>query len=217
VLVTILIVYGMIYVDVTSRAKEAYREAEKFTSWHKDPVLKKSFLEQKYIKDKRELDSKLSKRKLSKERYEQDLEILGFDKDHAMKESSIKYAYQWYKDTYELFSPPESIYVRKARLLAHSAKQMWREELQSKNIPFEEYMLDLENGESEGKITVFSTACMSTAEKMKGILRAEKIESEIFDSEAEGYLKQEGIKLIVGKKDFWKAHRLIKGNMKEFK
>ena len=58
---------------------------------------------------------------------------------------------------------------------------------------------------------------MKLAKNMKGIMEKGKIKAEIFDSEANGYLKQEGIKIIIQKEDFWKAHDLIKRNMKEFK
>ena len=59
-----------------------------------------------------------------------------------MKESSLKYAYQWYKDTYELFSPPESKWVKFAREKAPQALELWKQELREKKIPFEDYMFE---------------------------------------------------------------------------
>ena len=79
-----------------------------------------------------------------------------------------------------------------------------------------EYMLDLESGETEGRITVVSTRHKKTADRLSGILKEKGIQAQIFDSAANGYLEQEGIKIMVDKDDFWKAHNTIKENLKEF-
>lgn len=139
---TIAMVYAMVYVDVVLRAKEAYEEGEKYWRWHENPELKKAELEKKFEKAKAELEKKFAKNKVTKEEYERQLEILEFDRDFQMKESAIKYAYRWYQDTYELFSPPESKWVKLAREKAPLAREKWKEELRAKKIPFEEYMLD---------------------------------------------------------------------------
>lgn len=139
---TIAILYGMIYIDVVSRAKESYIQGEKFWRWHEHPEEKKSELDAIYEKGKADLEKKLSKKKISQEEYDRQLEILGFDRDRNLEDSSIKYAYVWYKTAYELFSPPESKWVKLSREKAPIAKEKWKEELRSKKIPFEEYMLD---------------------------------------------------------------------------
>jgi hypothetical protein len=127
-----------------------------------------------------------------------------------MNESAVKYAYQWYKDTYELFSPPESRWVRRARFLAPAAKERWRDELRAKNIPFEEYMLDLEAGEDAGTLTVYSTGGRAEADRCAALLNAKGIAAKIYDAPAEGRLPQEGLKIIVPRERFWDAHEALK-------
>lgn len=139
---TIAALYGMIYLDVVSRAKESYLEGEKYWRWSEHPEEKKTELDQNFEKSKAELDKRLAKNKISKDEYDRQLEILQFDREHALEESSIKYAYVWYQTAYELFSPPESKWVKLSREKAPLAKEKWKEELRAKKIPFEEYMLD---------------------------------------------------------------------------
>ncbi len=139
---TIAILYGMVYVDVILRARESYMEGEKYWRWSEHPEEKSAALEQEFNKEKAGLDEKLAKNKLTKDEYDRRLEIAQFDRDRSLDESSIKYAYVWYKTAYELFSPPESKWVRLSREKAPLAKEKWREELRARKIPFEEYMLD---------------------------------------------------------------------------
>ena len=142
VVAALVIVYGMIYVDVVLRAKHAYQEGEKYTQWHSDPLEKQKALKEQFLKLKKDWDKKLKKEKITQKEYNRQIEILEFDHQRQLKESAIKYAYVWYKTAYELFSPPESKWVRLSREKAPVAKEQWKEELRSKNIPFEEYMLD---------------------------------------------------------------------------
>jgi len=213
---TIAVVYLMIYVDVRSRAREAFQEGVRYESWYNKPDIKKDFLEKKFTREKVELDNKLAKGKLTEQVYRQDLEILEFDHEQGIQESSIKYAYQWYKDTYELFSPPESVWVRKARLLAPAMKQKWREELREKNIPFEEYMLDLEPGEDDKRLSVFSTKDGSLSEKLKNLLNSSGIDCVIFDERSVRRIPAAANKLIVSAEQFWQAQDIVKKNLKEF-
>lgn len=210
VLVTVAVAYGMVYVDVRARAREAFRQGEKYSRWADNPDEKKLFYEEKFLSEKARLDKKKERAEISAEQYDQDLEVLAFDRDQAVKESSIKYAYQWYKDTYELFSPPESKWVRRARFLAPAAKEKWRDELRSKNIPFEEYMLDLEAGEDAATLMVCSTRCRATAQKALAALSAKGIAARLYDAPAQGRLSQEGLKIIVPREKFWDAHEILK-------
>lgn len=212
---TAAIAYAMVYVDVLARAREAFRQAERYEAWEKDPEQKKRHFEAKFLKEKGLLDKRKEKGDLSAEDYDQDLEVLKFDRDQAVNESSVKYAYQWYKDAYELFSPPESRWVRSARFRAPAAKERWRDELRAKNIPFEEYMLDLEAGEKPGMLTVLSTNDRGELERCVEALKAKGIEPEVYDAPAKGRLKQEGVKVIVPRERFWEAHEILKSTVKE--
>lgn len=135
-------VYIMIYVDVVARARYAYFEGEKYWRWNDKPEEKGSFLETKFNGDKTKLDKMLTRGKITPEEYQTKLEATHFDKEQALEESSLKYAYQWYKDTYELFSPPESRWVKLARDKAPLAKEKWKQELTAKGVKFEDYMLE---------------------------------------------------------------------------
>lgn len=139
---TIAAIYGMIYVDVVLRARSAYMEAEKFMRWHQHPEQKSAELNARFDEEKRRLDRRLEDKKVSADEHARQLEVLEFDRRRNLEESSVKYAYVWYKTAYELFSPPESKWVRLSREKAPAAREEWKKELRSKNIPFEEYMLD---------------------------------------------------------------------------
>ena len=138
----ILILYTMVYIDVVMRARESYLEGEKYWRWNEHPDEKKTELEKEFEKSKQELEKKLASNKIPKDDFDRQMEILQFDRDRNLEESSIKYAYVWYKTAYELFSPPESKWVKLSREKAPLAKEKWKEELRAKKIPFEEYMLD---------------------------------------------------------------------------
>ena len=132
----------MVVADVILRARESYLEGEKYMRWNENPELKKTDLFAKYGKLKTDLDSKLEKGKIKKDEYDRQIEIITFDRDRQMEESALKYAYVWFQTAYELFSPPESKWVRLAREKAPVAKEKWKEELRAKKIHFEEYMLE---------------------------------------------------------------------------
>ncbi len=144
-------VYIIVYIDVVSRAREAYLEGEKYWSWHHDQQLKIKQLDEEYAHEKKLLERRLNpniiaiilgKKKLSKEEYQQQIEALEFEHKRRLEESSIKYAYVWYQTVVELFTPPESKWVKLSRQKMPVAKEMWKQELRSKNIPFEDYMLE---------------------------------------------------------------------------
>src|SRR5215467_5917573 len=138
---TVAVMYGMIYADVVMRAKESYQEGEKYWRWSEHPEERAQYLDEKFRTDKTVLDTRQIQGRISKEDYDRDLELLQFDHAQALKESTIKYAYLWYQTTVDLFSPPESQWVRMAREKLPQAKQRWEAELRAKKIPFENYMI----------------------------------------------------------------------------
>ena len=139
---TIAIMYGMIYVDVLMRAREAYTEGEKFWGWHFQPEKKQEYLAGELEKELKRSENEFTREKIDKTQYEQDIKIAKFNFNESLEESSIKYAYVWYQTAVELFSPPESKWVVLSRGKMVKAKDLWKEELRAKNIPFEDYMLE---------------------------------------------------------------------------
>jgi hypothetical protein len=142
VLCCIAAVYALIYVDVILRARSAYMEGEKYFSWYKNPELKAQVLNAEFEKEKAKLDKKLSKGKVTQDDYNKELDIAKFDTQQKLGDSSIKYAYVWYQTVVELFSPPESKWVKLSREKMPVAKELWKKELTQKGIPFEDYMLE---------------------------------------------------------------------------
>ena len=142
VALTVAIMYAMVYFDVTMRAKSAYMEAEKYRSWHENPQAKKLALQEKLDKEMKKLEAELSKNKIKKEDYDKEAEVARFNFSRESEESSIKYAYIWYQTAIELFSPPESKWVKLARQKLPEAKALWRKELERKGIKVEDYMLE---------------------------------------------------------------------------
>jgi hypothetical protein len=142
VLVAIIGVYAIVYRDVVSRARESYENAERYMAWNADPESKKKYFTDRFEADKAALTAEQVKTRMSDREYRRRLDALEFDRDFALSESSLKYAYQWYKDTYDLFSPPESKWVREARKKAPQVLEQWKQELRAQKIPFEDTMFE---------------------------------------------------------------------------
>ena len=135
-------VYAMIYADLVLRARSAYLEGEKFMEWHRDPGAKKAFFEAQFEREKAGLDAEKAAGRMAEAEHLQRVKLERFRADEAAAESSLKYAYHWYKTAVELFSPPRSRWVRLSESKMAEAKELWKKELDSKKIPYEEYMLE---------------------------------------------------------------------------
>lgn len=141
-LVVIFLVYFVVYIDVMLRARSAYLEAEKYVDWYYNPSKKVEFFDKEFNVEKQKIDKLLKKNKLSKEEYEIKLELLEFEKERKIKESSLKYAYIWYKTAIDLFSPPESKWVKLSKQKIEKIKQLWKQELKQKGYKIEDYMIE---------------------------------------------------------------------------
>jgi hypothetical protein len=140
--IAILGAYALIYHDVVSRAHAAYLQGEMHMAWQANPMAKQIYFDNKLAAQKQKLDRQRAKGKISDDEYKRKTEAAEFDHDFALSESSVKYAYQWYKDAYELFSPPESKWTRMAREKAPQALALWKQELRAQNVPFEDTMFE---------------------------------------------------------------------------
>lgn len=132
----------MAYVDVILRARSAYLEGEKYLEWNRRPELKTAHFDALLAKKEARLRRELQAGKMQPEELAQRLELARFERDQSASESSLKYAYIWFQTAVELFSPPESRWVRLSRVKMAEAKEAWRAELKAKKIPFEEFMLE---------------------------------------------------------------------------
>jgi len=93
IILTLIIAYFMARYEVVRRAKREYLEGEKFLSFYKNPELKKQYY-----------DEKLRKKEISQEEYEM-----------LMEDNALKNAYVQYQTVIDLFTPPESKWVKLSR------------------------------------------------------------------------------------------------------
>jgi len=140
--VAVAVMYAMVITDVCLRARHAYLEGEKYARWADNPALKQQALDAELARDTAALDARLARGKITKEERDRRADLAKFAHDRRLEESSIKYAYVWYQTAVELFSPPESKWVKLSRRKMPLAKERWKAELRAKHIPFEDYMLD---------------------------------------------------------------------------
>ena len=135
-------VYGMVYADVWLRARSAYLEGEKYLEWDRRPELKAADLDRMLAEKGARLQAERTAGRITAAELEQRLSLARFERDEAMKESSLKYAYVWFQTAVELFSPPESRWVILSRQKMPVAKELWKKELTAKKIPYQDYMLE---------------------------------------------------------------------------
>ncbi|MBI4369786.1 MAG: hypothetical protein HY547_06120 [Elusimicrobia bacterium] len=135
-------IYSLILGDLWLRGRDAYLEGEKYMRWHQNPQEKRSSINAEFNGRRQDIERLLRKGRLSEKDFEERLELLEFDQEEQLKESSVKYAYIWYQTAVELFSPPESKWVKLSRQKMPQAKELWKQELLANKIPFEDYMLE---------------------------------------------------------------------------
>jgi hypothetical protein len=135
-------VYAMARVDLTLRARSAYLEGEKWSEWSRKPELKKAHFDAALAAREGELSRELAKGKLDRAAYERKVGLARFERDQAVAESSLKYAYVWYQTAAELFSPPENRWSVQARAKMTEARALWKKELDARKIPYQDYMLE---------------------------------------------------------------------------
>jgi len=93
VAVALIIMFIMARFEMVRRAGREYNEGEKFMSFYKNPDLKKQYY-----------DEKLKKKELTDPEYEM-----------LMDDNSLKNAYVEYQTVVDLFTPPESKWVKMSR------------------------------------------------------------------------------------------------------
>ena len=135
-------VYGMARVDLYYRSRSAYLEGEKWMEWSRKPELKKAHFDAELAAREGELSRELAKGLLDKASHDRKAGLARFERDQAVAESSLKYAYVWYQTAAELFSPPENRWSALARVKMGEARELWKKELDAQKIPYQDYMLE---------------------------------------------------------------------------
>ena len=140
ILATGCVVYALVYVDLIFRAREAYLEGEKYLEWNAHPDLKKAYYD-KLLADKEEkINANLKSGHITVTESQEQLALAHFEEKERLSESSLKYAYVWFQTAVQLFSPPDSRWVEKSRLEMPRTLALWKQELDLKRIPYQDYM-----------------------------------------------------------------------------
>jgi hypothetical protein len=135
-------VYAAACADVVLRARSAYNEGEKWLSWSERPELKKAHFDGEFEERRKALESDRSAGRLTPAEFDRKLGLARFERDQAVAESSLKYAYVWYQTAAELFTPPESRWTAMSREKMKTTRELWKKELDAKKIPYQDYMLE---------------------------------------------------------------------------
>ncbi|MBI5597571.1 MAG: hypothetical protein HY928_15885 [Elusimicrobia bacterium] len=130
-----------VYADLWLRARTACLTGDRYMAWNSDSAAKKAWFDARLSAEKSALDEDLAAGRMDKAEHAERAALAEFRRDEAVAESSLKYAYHWYKTAVELFSPPETKYVRLSRQRMAEAKRLWKLELDAAKIPYEDYML----------------------------------------------------------------------------
>lgn len=109
VVASLLIAFLMARFEVERRAKREFNEGEKYLSFYKTPDLKKQYY-----------DEKLRKKEISDPEYEM-----------LMEDSALKNAYVQYQTVVDLFTPPESKWVKMSRERLNEITPIYNEWVES--------------------------------------------------------------------------------------
>ena len=110
--------------------------------WSRRPELKKAHFDAELAAREAELSRELAKGRLERGAYERKTALARFERDQAVAESSLKYAFVWYQTAAELFSPPECRWTVMARVKMKESRELWKKELDAQKVPYQDYMLE---------------------------------------------------------------------------
>ena len=135
-------VYAAACADVVLRARSAYLEGEKWLSWSEHPELKKAHFDAELAARQKAIEADRDAGRLTPAEFDRKSGLARFERDQAVAESSLKYAYVWYQTAAELFTPPESRWTRMSREKMKTTRELWKKELDAQKIPYQDYMLE---------------------------------------------------------------------------
>ncbi|MBI5883512.1 MAG: hypothetical protein HZB91_10465 [Elusimicrobia bacterium] len=135
-------VYGAAAGDLWLRARSACFEGEKYLSWHRDPALKAAHFDGLLAARSEALLAERRSGRVDEAAYEARIKLLKSERDFRVGESSLKYAHAWFQTAVELFSPPESRWVKLARVRMAETRELWKKELDARKIGYSDYMLE---------------------------------------------------------------------------
>jgi hypothetical protein len=137
----VVFVYAASAADTVLRARSALREGEKWLEWSDHPDLKQAHFQAEFDARRAELDADRAAGRLGADAYDKQLLLARFERDRAVSDSSLKYAYLWFESAATLFAPPESRWSARARVLMTETRERWRRERLAQGLPAEDYRL----------------------------------------------------------------------------
>lgn len=191
--------------DLASRARAAYRQAETLERQALRPPERDRAVESMFLDGVAALD----RRRLSPGDREIEIEILRKRWEEARLRSPWTEAYHAWKDVYELYSPPETRWSRRARLLAPAARQRWREDWTARGLPFAEGLLDLDRHETDGFRVVYSVTDSGAAAQIARLLETIGLPCRLLPPPDPSAPGDRAYRLLVPEDRFWEAHGAI--------
>jgi hypothetical protein len=197
-------VLAMAWLDLSSRARTAYRRAERLDLSARRPAEREASLERVFLDGVAVLD----RRRASGAEREIDLEILRKRWEEGRLRSPWAEAYHAWRDVCDLYAPPETWRTRRARLLAPAARQKWREDWKARGLPYSETLLDLEPGETEGYRLLVTTTDGREASQILTVLETLDVPDRMIPPG--GAPGDHSIRILVPEDRFWEAHQALR-------
>jgi hypothetical protein len=168
--VGVLGVYSVLLLDTAARAREAVRTADQYAVWEINPEARKRGLEELFQKVLSRTPSTQDKGALSSEAQALALDLLRVRHAAVSALPASGSAYQWYRDAYRTFSPPENAATRKARLMAPAFKFLWRKQWVARGLPTRDTFWDDEPGIAPHEKVVYSARRRKEADRAQETL-----------------------------------------------
>jgi hypothetical protein len=201
----VLAAFAVAGLDLASRARAGYQRAERMESQALHPSERDKAVEKMFLDGVAALD----RRRLSPAEREIEMEILRKRWEEARLRSPWTDAYHAWRDVYDLTAPPETRWTRRARLLAPAARQRWREDWVARRLPFDDALLDLERGESDGFRLVYSTTDGREASRALNLLGAIDVPCRMLPPAEPAPPGDPSIRFLVPEGRFWDAHQAL--------
>jgi hypothetical protein len=124
--------------DTVLRARSALHEGERWLAWSDRPELKKAHFDAEFDARRAALDGDLASGVLSRDGYDKRLLLARFERDRAESDSALDHARVWFESAANLFSPPESRWSARARVLLAETRERRRRERLAQGLPAED-------------------------------------------------------------------------------
>jgi hypothetical protein len=124
VLAVVIFSFCAAYADLVLRSRSAYLEGEKYLSWKAHPEQQKGYFEAEFVKTRQGLLADFHSRGLTQDEFDEKLRLAEVVRDQRTAENPLKYAYVWFKNSSDLFSPPESRWTKMSRLKQEEVRRM---------------------------------------------------------------------------------------------